>query len=94
MLRATSTTVLPEAIITSASLSLWYNYWGQVNRSLPVLPYARDACYVPGSVKFGYEISFTRRFYKPQPLRPLEDIRADISALERETEGSLAEIVR
>ena len=51
-----------------------------------VLPYATDAWYVPSSVKIGYEISFTRHFYKPQPLRPLEDIRADILALERETE--------
>ena len=31
--------------------------------------------------------------YKPQPLRPLEEIRADIVALERETEGLLAEFV-
>ena len=58
-----------------------------------VLPYAPDAWYVPSSVKTGYEISFTRYFYKPQPLRPLEDIRADILALERETEGLLSEIV-
>ena len=58
-----------------------------------VLPYAPDAWYVPDSVKVGYEISFTRHFYKPQPLRPLEEIRADILALERETEGLLAEIL-
>ncbi len=58
-----------------------------------VLPYAPDAWYVPSSVKTGYEISFTRYFYKPQPLRPLEDIRTDILALERETEGLLSEIV-
>ena len=58
-----------------------------------VLPYAPDAWYVPSSVKTGYEISFTRYFYKPQPLRPLDDIRADILALERETEGLLSEIV-
>ena len=31
--------------------------------------------------------------YRPQPLRPLEEIRADILALERETEGLLVEIV-
>ena len=37
-----------------------------------------DAWYVPDSVKTGYEISFTRYFYKPQPLRTLEEIRADI----------------
>ena len=35
----------------------------------------------------GYEINFNRHFYKPQPLRPLGEIRADILALERETEG-------
>ena len=58
-----------------------------------VLPYASDAWYVPSKVKIGYEISFTRHFYKPQPLRPLEEIRAEILALERETEGLLAEIV-
>ena len=58
-----------------------------------VLPYAPDAWYVPSSVKTGYQISFTRYFYKPQPLRPLEDIRTDILALERETEGLLSEIV-
>ena len=58
-----------------------------------VLPYAPDAWYAPDSVKVGYEISFTRHFYKPQPMRPLEEIRADILALERETEGLLAEIL-
>ena len=58
-----------------------------------VLPYAPDAWYVPSSVKVGYEISFTRYFYKPRPLRPLEQIRGDILALERETEGLLTEII-
>lgn len=58
-----------------------------------VLPYAPDAWYVPDSVKVGYEISFTRYFYKPQPLRTLEEIRADILALEKETEGLLSEII-
>jgi type I restriction enzyme M protein len=58
-----------------------------------VLPYAPDAWYDSESVKTGYEISFTRYFYKPQPLRTLEDIRADILALEKETEGLLDEII-
>ena len=31
--------------------------------------------------------------YKPQPLRSPEEMRADIVALERETEGLLEEIV-
>ena len=58
-----------------------------------VLPYASDAWYVRSSVKVGYEISFTRHFYKPEPLRPLDDIRADILALERQTEGVLRQIL-
>lgn len=58
-----------------------------------VLPHATDAWYDPDSVKTGYEISFTRYFYKPQPMRTLEEIRADILALEKETEGLLSEII-
>ena len=58
-----------------------------------VLPYAPDAWYVASSVKVGYEISFTRHFYKPQALRTLEQIRTDILELERETEGVLEEIL-
>ena len=58
-----------------------------------VLPYAPDAWYAPKRVKVGYEISFIRHFYKPQPLRPLEEIRADILALERDTEGLMTKIL-
>ena len=58
-----------------------------------VLPYAPDAWYPPDSVKIGYEISFTRYFYKPQPMRTLAEIRADILALEQETDGLLGEII-
>ena len=58
-----------------------------------VLPYAPDAWYVADSVKVGYEISFTRAFYRPRPLRPLAEIRADILAAEQETEGLLEKIL-
>jgi type I restriction enzyme M protein len=58
-----------------------------------VLPHAPDAWYDQESVKTGYEISFTRYFYKPTPLRTLEEIRADILAVEKETEGLLDEIL-
>ena len=57
-----------------------------------ILPYAADAWYLPAAVKIGYEINLNRHFYKPQPMRGLEEIRADIMALERETDGLLAEI--
>jgi type I restriction enzyme M protein len=52
-----------------------------------------DAWIDEAATKIGYEISFNRHFYKPQPLRSLEDIRADILALEKETEGLLDEII-
>ena len=58
-----------------------------------VLPHAADAWYDLGSMRIGYEISFTRYFYKPQPLRTLEEIRADILALEVESAGLLGEII-
>jgi len=58
-----------------------------------VLPHVPDAWIDESSIKTGYEVSFTRYFYKPQPLRTLEEIRADILALEKETEGLLTEII-
>ena len=58
-----------------------------------VLPHAADAWYKADRVKIGYEVSFTRYFYKPQTLRTLGEIRADILGLEKETEGLLTEIV-
>jgi len=61
--------------------------------SREVLPYSPDAWYVESSVKIGYEINFNRHFYKPQPLRTLEEIRTDILAQEKESEGLLSEII-
>lgn len=58
-----------------------------------VLPYTPDAWIDESATKIGYEISFTRHFYKPQPLRTLDEIRADIIELKKETEGLLDEIV-
>ena len=58
-----------------------------------VLPHAPDAWIDEAKTSVGYEISFTRYFYKPQPLRPLDAIRADIVALERETDGLMADII-
>lgn len=58
-----------------------------------VLLHVPDAWIDESKTQIGYEISFTRYFYKPQPLRSLEEIRADILALEQETEGLLEEIL-
>jgi type I restriction enzyme M protein len=58
-----------------------------------VLPHVSDAWIDAAATKIGYEISFTRYFYKPQPLHTLEEIRADIEALQKETEGLLEQIL-
>lgn len=58
-----------------------------------VLPYVPDAWVDESKTKIGYEISFTRYFYKPIPLRSLDEIRSDILAVEKETEGLLEEII-
>lgn len=58
-----------------------------------VRPYAPDAWVDDEKTAIGYEISFTKYFYKYQPLRPLEEIARDILALESETEGLLHKIV-
>ena len=58
-----------------------------------VLSYVSDAWYKADNVKIGYEISFNRYFYRPTPMRTLEEIRANILALERNTEGLLTGIL-
>jgi type I restriction enzyme M protein len=59
-----------------------------------VLPYTPDAWIKEDATKVGYEVSFTRHFYKPQPLRTLEEISADILAIEKEAEGLLDELLQ
>jgi type I restriction enzyme M protein len=59
-----------------------------------VLPYTPDAWVKKNATRIGYEVSFTRHFYKPQPLRTLEEIRADILAEEEAAEGLLGELLK
>ena len=56
-----------------------------------VLPHVPDAWIDESRTVKGYEISFTRYFYEYNPLRPLEEIRAEILALEEALDGELAE---
>jgi len=59
-----------------------------------VLPYTVDAWIKEDATKIGYEVSFTRHFYEPQPLRTLEEISADILAIEQEAEGLLDDLLK
>lgn len=57
-----------------------------------VLPFAPDAWIDKKKSKVGYEIPFTRYFYKYEAPRPSEEIMAEIMELEKELSGSLEEV--
>jgi type I restriction enzyme M protein len=42
----------------------------------------------------GYEINFNRDFYRYTPPRPLDEIEADIRAIEADILGMLSEVTR
>ncbi len=58
-----------------------------------VQPHVPDAWIDHSKTEVGYEISFTRHFYKPMPLRTLDEIKADLESLQAEAEGLLDAIV-
>lgn len=57
-----------------------------------VLPFAPDAWIDQSKSKVGYEIPFTRYFYKYEAPKPANQIMAEILEIEKELDGSLAEI--
>ena len=58
-----------------------------------VLQHIPDAWIDQSKTVIGYEIAFTRYFYKYIPPRNIEDISKEIMQLEKETDGILNEIV-
>jgi len=58
-----------------------------------VMPHVPDAWIDEKKTKIGYEINFTRYFYKYKPLRSLDEIKADILALDEETQDMIHQIL-
>lgn len=58
-----------------------------------VWPFVPDAWIDHSKTVKGYEISFTRIFYKYQPLRSVAEITKEIHLLEKETDGLLNAII-
>ena len=58
-----------------------------------VHPYAPDTYVDEKKTQIGYEISFTKYFYKPVELRDMSEILADLAALDKEADGVLAGIM-
>ena len=58
-----------------------------------VLPYAPDAYEDNSKRQIGYEISFTKYFYKPVELRKMDDILRDLARLEQDASGLMTNIM-
>ena len=58
-----------------------------------ILEHLPDAWIDKTKTQIGYAVNFKQYFCRVTPLRSLEDIRADILAMETEAEGLLAQIV-
>lgn len=73
-----------------------FNYEGGIDGFMKneVLSYAPDSYIDEKKTQTGYEISFTKYFYKPVELRKMKDIMVSLSALEKEADGMMAEIMR
>lgn len=72
-----------------------FNYNGGIDAFIEkeVKPYAPDAHVDESKTKIGYEISFTKYFYKPVQLRDMKDILASLAELEKESDGVMDEIM-
>ncbi len=72
-----------------------FNYDGGIEMFMKneVLPYHKDAYINEQHTKIGYEINFTKHFYKPKELESVESIVAKIRELEKKSDGMLASIL-
>jgi len=58
-----------------------------------IQPYLPDSWIDVKSITLGYELSFTKYFYKPVELREFADIIEDIQSIETRTDGLLTSII-
>ena len=58
-----------------------------------VLTYAPDAWVDEKKTTIGYEVSFTKYFYKPVELRSMDEILSSLNDLERAADGMFTEII-
>lgn len=52
-----------------------------------ILPFCDDAWIDDKKTKAGYEVSFTKCFYRPLKLRSFEEVMSELHSLEQETDG-------
>ena len=85
---------IPDKALEDAEI-IPFRYEGGIEGFLQneILPYTSDAWIDMNSVQEGYELSFTKYFYKPKQLRTTDEIATDIRAIEQRTNGLLDEIL-
>ena len=85
---------IPDASLRDTEI-IPFRYEGGIDGFLKneILPYSPDAWIDESSIETGYELSFTKYFYKPKQLRTIEEIISDIRAIEERTDGLLDEIL-
>jgi len=93
-LRDKKNQLVPDKKMTDAE-QIPLDYVGGIDAFIntEVLPFASDAWVDEKKTQIGYEVSFSKYFYKPVQLRELTDIVAEIRALEAETDGLLNEVL-
>lgn len=85
---------IPDKSLTDAEqVPLLYEGGIEAFMQNEVLPYTPDAYVNDEKTVIGYELSFTKYFYKPVQLRTLEEIAADIRTIEESTDGILSKIL-
>lgn len=72
-----------------------FTYPGGINEFMKneVFTYAPDAWVDEKKTTIGYEISFTKYFYKPKALREINEIFERLNALEQEADNALKDIM-
>ena len=86
--------VVPDKALTDKE-QIPFRYEGGIKGFFEkeILPYTPDAWIDESSIETGYELSFTKYFYKPTQLRALTDIAADLQTIEGNLKGKLDEIL-
>jgi type I restriction enzyme M protein len=59
-----------------------------------VKPHVEEAWIDLDKTKIGYEISFNKYFYQHKPLRSIEEVSAEILALDKESDGLIMDILK
>ena len=82
------------AVVSPATFTLLTTTHAEgVDFEREVKPHVPDAWIDESKTKVGYEIPFTRFFYRYTPPRPLAEIEADIKGLEAEIQSMLGEVL-